>query len=108
MNEFCPDCGSRFKEARDLAKWWLQLRQCPKACGYFLEVADIRWIYPLQRLEPGVGQKLLNAPEDLIDEAISRIKRIDFKTMSIAFFEHTILGCYRPESEYEVRYRQGI
>lgn len=105
MNEYCPDCGSKFEEPRDLTKWWLRLRQCPKACGYFLEVIDMRWIYPLQRLEPGVGQNLVKASETLIDEAVNKIKTVDFKTVSIAFFEHIILGCYRPETEYEIRHR---
>jgi hypothetical protein len=40
----------------------------------------------------------------LIEMAVSRIKHIDYKTVSIVFFEHTILGVYTQEKEYKVEY----
>jgi hypothetical protein len=106
MNDHCPDCGATFEEPRDLRHWWLRLLRCPKDHAFFMEIADARWTSFLQRLDTGVGQKLCDAPNQVVELAASRIKRIDHKTVSTVFFEHTLLGCYDPAREYEVGYKQ--
>lgn len=73
MNTHCPDCGSEFAVQRDLKRHWLRLLKCGKCVeGWILEVADSKWIYPLQRLDPGVGKQLQEADEKRIQEAVPR------------------------------------
>jgi hypothetical protein len=108
MNDHCPDCGVKLLEPRDLRHHWLRLLRCPScSAGYFLEVADSRWIFPMLRLEPGVSKKLLDADDALLRTAVERIRRIDCKTLSIVDFEHTLLGCYDPSRTYRIVYPDG-
>jgi hypothetical protein len=74
---------------------------------WFLEVADARWIYPLQRLDPGVGRRIQEADEKRIEEAVPRIRNIDYKTVSIVGFEHTIMGSFDPKATYRIVYPDG-
>lgn len=105
MNSNCPDCGNNLYKSLDLSQWWIELLHCDNGCGYFLSVLDMRNIYPLQRLDRGVGQILLKAEDSTIELAVKRIKRIDHKTISVVFFEHTLLGCYDVQREYEVNHK---
>jgi hypothetical protein len=61
----------------------------------FLEVGDTRNVFPLLDLGLGVKEKLVEASESEFKTAVSRIRTIDYKTVSIVGFEHTLLGCYR-------------
>ncbi|GMU22516.1 MAG: hypothetical protein AMXMBFR13_26020 [Phycisphaerae bacterium] len=90
MNDYCPDCGNRFTEPRDLTSLWLRLLECPIGCGHFLEMGDSRWIYPLQRLEPEAARGMLDAPADAIKEARAHIQQVDYKTISIVAFEEAL------------------
>lgn len=91
MNDYCPDCGSELSEPRDLRKYWLRLLKCvDKGCGFFLEVGDSRWVYPMQRLDLGVGDKMIAVDEDVIENAVGRIEAINYKTVSILEFERLI------------------
>ncbi len=67
-------------------------------------MADSRWIYPLQRLDPGVGKQLQEADEKRIQEAVPRIRHIDCKTVSIVEFERTIIGSFDPKATYRIVY----
>jgi hypothetical protein len=97
MNDFCPDCGARFTEPRDFRTFWIRLLKCPScSLGEFLEVGDTRLIFPLQRLEPGLFRKILDADEALIRAAVERIRQVDFKSVSIVDFEATISGFLDP------------
>lgn len=108
MNEHCPDCGAKLTEPRDIRTYWLRLLKCPSCLhGDFLEVADSRWIYPMLRLELGVSLKVLAADDVLLRTASERIRQIDYKTVSIIDFEHTILGCYDPNRSYRIVYPDG-
>lgn len=108
MNNFCPDCGAKFTEPRDLRQFWLRLLKCPTCqLGDFLEVADSRWIFPLQRLESDIYQKIIEADESLIRTAVERIRQIDFKTVSIVDFEHTLYGIYDAKRRYTITYPDG-
>lgn len=71
----------------------MRLLECP-VCPLkaFLEVASPQWIYPLQRLDPGVAQRINDADEALLGEAISKLQYVDYKTVSIVGFERKILG----------------
>jgi ssDNA-binding Zn-finger/Zn-ribbon topoisomerase 1 len=93
-NEHCPDCGTPLEEVRDCRTHWVRPLKCPE-CGQpgFLEVADMKWIYPLQRLEYGVMQAIREADEATLHEAVSRIDRVDYKTVSIVNFEKHLLSC---------------
>jgi len=37
----------------------------------------------------------MEASEEIIDKAFSRIKHIDYRTISIIYFEQTLLGIYQ-------------
>jgi len=92
----------------DLKKRWLRFLKCPRcSAAYFLEVADSKFIYPLQRLDTGAARKLKAAGEAEIDAAVTRIRRIDHKTVSIVEFEQTLLGSHNPERSYRVIYPDG-
>ena len=60
-----------------------------------MEVGDPRWVFPLLDLSPGVKEQLAIAEPPLLQLAVSRIRMIDYKTVSIVGFEQTLLGCYR-------------
>lgn len=77
---------------RDLKRFWISPLRCPvcRTPG-FLEVTDMRWIYPLLRLEYGVLKVLTEAGEDEVQKAVEKIHRIDFKTVSIVDFEKSLM-----------------
>jgi len=62
-------------------------------------VGDARWIFPLLEIQTSVKTRLLSADLDLVKLAATRIKQINYKTVSIAAFEQTLLGCYRNETD---------
>ena len=104
----CPHCGRELIEVGQFTQYWCTLYECSSgSCPDYLLVADIRNVYPLQELQTGVKAKLFQADAELRQVAFSRIKHIDYKTVSIIFFEHTLLDCYRAESEYRVLYPDG-
>lgn len=108
MNNHCPDCGSSLVEGRDLTAYWLRILRCPscESCD-LLEVADMRWIFPLLRLEPGVREKIEEADSETMKLATQRIRQIDYKTVSIIDFEHTLLGYFDETRRYRVIYPDG-
>ena len=59
-----------------------------------------------QRSAAGDVERLRDeVDEETLRAACSRIKRIDYKTVSIVFFEQTLLGIYEgAEREYRVVY----
>lgn len=106
MYQFCPEHGDRFSEIGDFRKYWARVLKCgePRCPGY-IEIADAQWEYPLLQLQAGVLSALETATPAILEDAFNRVKRIDYKTISIIFFEHTLLGCYRRRDEYKVLYR---
>ncbi|HKR65472.1 MAG TPA: hypothetical protein VJZ00_17210 [Thermoanaerobaculia bacterium] len=106
IRRYCPNCGAQLREVGDFRRFWLTVYVCPtNELDAFLHVADNRWIYPLQELQRGVLDALRVADDAKLELAVSRIKRIDYKTVSIVGFEHTLLGCYDPSRDYDVVYR---
>jgi hypothetical protein len=105
MYEFCPEHGERLTEVGDFRQFWCSVYRCParNCCGY-LEVGDPRSLPLLIQLDVGILAKLAAASPPLLKEAFGRIKRIDYKTASIVFFEHTLNGAFRKEAEYRVIY----
>ena len=63
-----------------------------------MEVGDPRWVYPLLDLNLGVKDRLANADRSLVELAVSRIKPIDYKSVTIDDFEQTLLGVYSEPS----------
>lgn len=105
---YCPECGDKLKEIRDLREFWAEAYRCRgQESQTFLKVIDQRWVYSPLALERGVAEAIEDADEETLRLAFSRIKRIDYKTISIVSFEYTLLGCYDPDREYRVVYPDG-
>jgi len=95
MTRYCPACGSHLNEVGDFRRFWFSVYVCSaNPLHEFLYIADARWIYPLLNLQTGVLKALQSVNEATIELAVSRLKFIDYKTVSIVDFEHTLLGCY--------------
>ena len=102
ITRYCPTCGARLDEAGDFRRFWFSAFVCSANPRHeFLHIADARWIYPLLNLQTGVIEALRSADEATVKLAVSRIKFIDYKTVSIVGFEHTLLGCYDTAREQE-------
>ena len=84
----------------DFRSHWITVYECPSDLPLhdFMEVGDPRWVFPLLGLNLGVKERLVDADPSLIDIAVSRIKMIDYKTVSIVGFEQTLLGVYTEPS----------
>jgi hypothetical protein len=52
-------------------------------------------------------RKALTVSDDIIKTATERIVQIDFKTVSIVFFEQTISGNYDDKDRYRIIYPDG-
>jgi hypothetical protein len=105
---YCSICGGRLVEIRDLSSHWAQAYRCSTSNLHaFMKIIDARWIFPLVELQTGVADALERASEDTLRLAFSRIKQVDYRTVSLLFFEHTLLGCYDPAREYRVVYPDG-
>jgi hypothetical protein len=74
------------------ATLWLSFLNCNSCSQAYLQVADARWIYPLQFLELGVLQKAMSASEEALGAVAANISFIDYKTISIVAFEKALLG----------------
>jgi hypothetical protein len=108
MYAFCPKHGERLISVGEFTKYWCVIYRCPaQNCPGYIEVADSRWPSTLIQLDIGVLARLEDASPAQLEEAFARIKRIDYKTVSSIFFEHTVLGSYRSRDEYRVIYRDG-
>lgn len=96
MSRYCSHCGLELREAGDFRRYWITVYQCPSTLPLhdFLEVGDPRWIFPLLNLDLGVKDRLVDAESSLVELAVSRIRMIDYKTVSIVGFEHTLLGTF--------------
>ena len=104
---FCPTCGGELRAIPYMAElWWAQPYRCARDEGHtYINILDERWVYPLLPLERGVAEAFESADEETLRAACGRIKRIDYKTVSIVFFERTLLGIYEgAEREYRVVY----
>jgi hypothetical protein len=91
---FCPYCGHDLNPLTAPNDAWL----IPYRCSYiechktYIEVLDMRNIYPLLETFPNIPETLLEAHEGLQKLALSRIRLYDYKTVSIIDFEKTLLG----------------
>ena len=108
MYRYCPQHGEQLTEVGDYREFWFCVYECPQqnCCGY-IELADGRHLPILVRLEEGTLRSLETASRELIEVAVSRIKQIDYKTVSIIYFEQTLQGSYRTGNEYRVVYPDG-
>ena len=96
MPKHCSNCGLELREVGDFRSHWITVYECPSDLPLhdFMEVGDPRWVFPLLGLNLGVKERLVNADPSLVELAVSRIKMIDYKTVSIVGFEQTLLGVY--------------
>jgi len=58
----------------------------------YLEVKDMRWVFPLQETFPNIPEELMKASPEKLKEAQLLLYQIDYKTVSIVAFENLILG----------------
>ncbi|WP_144900222.1 hypothetical protein [Luteimonas cucumeris] len=100
MPRHCSHCGLELREVGDFRSHWITVYECPSGLPLhnFMEVGDPRWIFPLLDLSLGVKDRLANADPSLVELAVSRIRTIDYKTVSIVGFEQTLLGVYSEPS----------
>lgn len=94
---YCSHCGKELRPVGDFRSLWFCIYECPSENPLhdFIEVADSRWVFPLLELGLDVKRRLLEMDSERARLAASRIKQIDYKTVSIVGFEQTILGVYR-------------
>lgn len=105
---YCSHCGGALEVIRDLGHHWAQAYWCSKNRVHaFIRIIDARWTYPLLELQTGVANAIEQASEEKLSAAFSRIKWVDYKTVSIIFFEHTLLGCYDETRDYRVVHPDG-
>ncbi|WP_343205891.1 hypothetical protein [Rhodanobacter sp. MP1X3] len=100
MTRHCSHCGLALHEVGDFRAHWISVFECPSGASLhnFVEVGDPRWIFPLLDLSLGVKDRLVDADQALVKLAVSRIRMIDYKTVTIIGFEQTLLGCYKESS----------
>jgi hypothetical protein len=102
---FCSECGGELREIRDLSAFWAAAYRCSRNEEHtYFRLSDARWIYPILPLQRVTAEKIEHASADDLALAFSRIKRIDYQTISIIFFEHTLLGQYDASRDYSVSY----
>ncbi len=90
MKNYCQRCGNELEERRFCAALWLAFYKCQACSQAYLEVADPRWIYPLQFLELGLLEKALQASEEQMKSAAAKIEFVNYKTVSIVEFEKAL------------------
>lgn len=96
MPRHCSHCGLELGEAGNFRPYWMTVYECPSGLPLheFVEVGDPRWTFPLLDLNLGIKDRLTNADASLVELAVSRIRMIDYKTVSIVGFEQTLLGIF--------------
>jgi hypothetical protein len=97
MNRYCNHCGAVLRPVGDFASLWFTIFECSSGSEFhdFMEVGDPRLVFPLLDLSLDVKRRLLESDSELVKLAASRIKMINYKTVSIVAFEQTISGSYR-------------
>ena len=102
MKHFCPHCGNELLRLRMFHRHCSSLYRCSsESFRNFLEIVGTHHSYPLLNLDNGVAEILVDASEEIIDRAFIKIKYIDYKTISILYFEQTLLGFYQ-NKEYQI------
>ena len=104
MYKFCPVTGEPLRTIGNFRQYWCEVFE--STAGGYLRITDSHsdLLIPLQI---GVVDRIKKASAELLDEAFNRIRRIDYKTVSIVAFEHTLLGCYRQQDDYQIVYPDG-
>ncbi len=106
MQYYCPITGEPLTDFPLPGKYWCRILYSSREA--YLVVSDTKWgDSPLFPLQVGVFEKLREAPEELLDLAFQRILRIDYRTVSITGFEHTLLGCFNLKRMYRIVYGDG-
>ena len=93
--KYDPDTGQKLVPIKIINGYWISIYENQETETSYLYLLDMKWEYPLIKLNPGVSNKIKIADTETIKLACSRIKRIDYKTISTVDFEHTLLGCYK-------------
>ena len=75
---------------REFEQFWAVVYS--SSSGAYLELADLRWQYPLLPLGRGVLEKIVEAEPDLLQAAFRAIQTVDYKTVSIVEFERILLA----------------
>lgn len=83
---YCQRCNGLLDEVRFCGPLWIAFYKCNNCGQDYLNVADPRWIFPLQPLEPDVMRKALAASEEQLKVAVNRIEDINYHTVAIDGF----------------------
>ena len=89
---YCQKCNTLLDEIKFCGSLWMSFLKCNNCGQDYLQVADPRWIFPLQPLEPDIMQKALSATKEQLKAASDKIEMIDYKTVSIEGFKKVLLG----------------
>ena len=90
MKKYCQRCGGELEERKLCVPLWIAFHSCISCPQSYLEVADPRWIYPLQFLESGLLEKALQASDEQLKAAAAQLQFINHKTVSIVEFEQIL------------------
>ena len=90
----CQRCGAGLEEVRVCRSLWLAFLNCNACSQAYLQVADARWVSPLQFSELSVLQKAVSASDEALAAAAASIRFIDYKTVSIVAFEKTLFSLW--------------
>ena len=106
MTKYCVQTGEPLTEVGDFREHWCNVYRSSVAA--YIEIADPgKADYPLITLQRGVIEKLESAAPALLALALSRLRPIDCRTISVLAFEYTLLGCYRADADYRIVYPDG-
>ncbi len=87
MNFNCQQCGAQLEEVKFCVSLWIAFYKCNNCGQGYLQVADLRWVFPLQPLEPDIMEKALIATDEHLRAATVKIQMIDYQTVSIFEFK---------------------
>ncbi len=73
--------------AKLCAPLWLAFYRCENRRQPYLEIADMRNVYPLVFFESGLLEKAMSASDEQLASAARQIKMIYYKTVSVVDFE---------------------
>ena len=91
---YCSSCGASLETLPTPDGMWLNAYRCsnPLCHKTYLEVLDMRCLFPLIETFPNIPEKLMEATPDMQRQAKLRIRQIDYKTVSIVGLENILLG----------------
>lgn len=93
-DNFCWQCGALLIQQCTFGELWLVGLRCssPECDTRYLKLLDMRNDYPPAETFPTVLEKLSAAITQDVEKCRSKIKEVDYKTISIVELERFVLG----------------